>query len=161
LLFIIKADCAKEKAERDSINNPRLTRTFDKWKADNFKLISSLVKSVMYPISRLRLESHVVVIHVKELSNGFRVLSTEAVSIESLTAERAQSARDIILASETDHPEDVCCGAILEVESIDAAYDCFYCCGLGKYTNLASIQDKAANLNGHRVELIKMINKEI
>jgi hypothetical protein len=80
----LKADCAKWKAERDSINNPRLTRTFDKWKADNFKLISSLVKSVMHPISRLRLESHVAVISLKELPSGFQVLSAETALIDSL-----------------------------------------------------------------------------
>jgi hypothetical protein len=161
--LIFKAECAKWKADRDSSKNPSLRRKNDKWSNNNFIHISSLVKSVMHPINRLRLESHVAMIRLKELLSGFRVLSADAVSIESLPESHKQFIREVLLSNQTNDPEEVWCIAMFEVESIDSAscFSMFEGYGLGDYSNLADIHEAAANENGCQVDLIKMLNKEI
>jgi hypothetical protein len=97
---------------------------------------------------------------VKELPTGFRVLSTEAVSLESLPVLQAEEARNHILS--INRPDMVCCVAVFIVESIDAANNCvlYEGYGIGPYHFLAAIQMKAAFESGRRVELIKILNKE-
>jgi hypothetical protein len=118
----------------------------------------------MHPISRPSMESHVAVIRLKEIPNGFRVLSTETALIESLPEDPKRYIRENILSNQTNHPEKVWCVALFEVEAIDNRNNCsFYDIfgGLGKYSNLAAIQDKAATESFRQVELIKMLNKEL
>jgi hypothetical protein len=81
-MLIILSDCGKWKANRDRDGNPRLTQTrkFNKWRGwrgDNFSHISSLVVSLMQPISRLRMETHFAVIRLRELPDRFQVLSAK------------------------------------------------------------------------------------
>jgi hypothetical protein len=141
-------------------DNPRLTRKFNKWEADNFNLTSSLVLAVMHPISRIRLGSHVAVIRLKELPNGFRVLSVEAVSIESLPDKHKYGE---VLNYQTNQPELVYCVALFHVEAIDVSSSCIFPIGyrFGTYLNLAAFQVAASLNNGRQDELIKMLNKEI
>jgi hypothetical protein len=117
----------------------------------------------MHPISRLRLETHGGMIRLKELSGGFRVLSTEAASIESLPIEAMKSIRNYILSVQTNQPEEVCCVVMFEGESIDSASVRTFFCGytFGQYSNMVSIQEKPASENGRQVDLIKTLNKEI
>jgi hypothetical protein len=83
--------------------------------SDNFSLISSLVLSMMHPISRLRLETHVVDIRLKELPNGFRVLSAKSASIESFPEDQKIEIRSLILYNQTNHPELICNVVMFEV----------------------------------------------
>jgi hypothetical protein len=157
-----EADCARWKEDRDHDDNPRLTRKLNNWNTDNFIHISSLIMSVMYPISRIRLENHVGLIRVKELPVGFRVLSAEAALIESLSNDLKQDIRKVLLSNQTNIPERVWCVAMFEVESINATNNCVPFCAysFGTNSNLAAIQDKAVIDNSRQVELIKMLNKE-
>jgi hypothetical protein len=163
-LFIksyIKADCSKWKSDRDHDDNPRFTRRFNKWKADYFPQIFSLVQSLMHPICIIRIETHAVVIGLKELPDGFRVLSAEAASIDSLPIEAMESLCENILNFQTKLPEDVSCNVMFKVEAIDTANDCFFYegCSFGPYSDLAAIQDVAASLNGRQAELIIMLTR--
>jgi hypothetical protein len=73
----------------------------------------------MYPISRLRVESYVALIRLKELPNGFRVFSSEALSIESFPVDQKNQLRDAVLSLQTSQPEVVSCIAMFELEAID------------------------------------------
>jgi hypothetical protein len=116
----------------------------------------------MYPISRLRIETHFVMIRTKELPVGFRVVSAEAISIESLPEEGMKPLRDMLLSLRTEEPEKVSTVGIFHVEAINAmkssAIRIDYV--FGDYSDLASIQLVAATENGHQAELIKILNKE-
>jgi hypothetical protein len=103
------------------------------------------------------LENYIAFIQLKELSGGFRVISAEAVPIDSLQDKHAQDTRDIILSDQNDHPEDVWCLTMFKVDKCFLRVDSY---GLGIYSELASIQDEAATLNGIRVGIIQMLNKE-
>jgi hypothetical protein len=117
----------------------------------------------MHPISKIRLETHVAVIRLKELPSGFRVLSAEAALIESLPEEFKKPSREDILSFQTNRPDDVCCLAVLNVEAIDGSKIRFLFnnYGFGPYSNIAAIQKKAATENDRQADLIKMLNKEI
>jgi hypothetical protein len=158
-----KADCTKWKIDLDSSNDPSLRRKFIKWKAENFTNFSSLVESLMHPISKLRLESHVAVIRLKELPVKFRVISAEPVLIESLRDPHRQTILNFILSNQTDELEYVCCEAVFEVNSIDTAYrTCFFeGYHLGEYSELPDIQERASVENGRRAEIIQMLKKEL
>jgi hypothetical protein len=116
----------------------------------------------MHPISRLRLDTHVALIRLRELPNGFRVLSAEAVSFESLPDKAMKQISDILLYNQTKQPEKVYCVAVFEV-AIDAAHNCCIINGyiFGGYSDLAALQDEAAIENGRRPELINMLNNEL
>jgi hypothetical protein len=161
--LILKVDCARWKAERDNDANPRFTRKFNKWKAENFSNAVSLAHSLMHPISRLRLETHVAFIRLKELHGGFRVLSAEALYIESFPDAEKIIIREIILTNQTDEPENVCCEAVFEVQAIESTNNCriFNGYSFGEHSNLAAIQGRAATENGRQAELIEMLNKEL
>jgi hypothetical protein len=64
--------------------------------SNNFAVITSLIHSVIQPVNRIREESTVVIIHLKELNDGFRVLSAETALIESLPSSRKQFARNLL-----------------------------------------------------------------
>jgi hypothetical protein len=117
----------------------------------------------MYPISLFRLESHAAMIRLNELSVGFRVLSAEAISIESLPEEQRKCIREHILSLQTQQPDKVCCVAIFQVEDFDSAItDSFLKgCLLGDFSELAYIQEEAAIENGRQAELIKKLNREL
>jgi hypothetical protein len=117
----------------------------------------------MYPIDRVRLGTHVVVIRLNELPSGFRVLSAEAVSIESLPKAHMKHICENILSNQTNEPEEIYCGSLFEVESIDAASRTSFLNGysFGMYSNLAAIQNNAATLSRHQAYLIQMLNKEL
>jgi hypothetical protein len=140
-----------------------LTRKFNKWKAENFTHISSLAISVLHPISRIRLETHVALIRLKELPVGFRVLSADAVRIDGLLEVQKNHLLGKVLKNQTNRPENVCFEAMFEVESINAAGSCSLFSGyeFGDYfNNLADIQEEAAYDNDRQADLIKMLNKE-
>jgi hypothetical protein len=153
----------KWKTQRAQDDNPRFTRKFNKWEAKNFTYAGSLAMSLMHPISKLRLESHLAKIRVKELPSGFRVLSADAVLIESLPDVQKIIIRDRILFNQTNQPEKICCEAMYGVEAIDAAKNTTFLDGysFGPYSNLAAVQEEVATLNGRRVELIKTLNKDL
>jgi hypothetical protein len=159
---MLQADCAKWKDQRKHDDNPRLTRKFRKWSNDNFNHISSLTISVLHPISRIRLETQVAAIRLKELPNGFRVLSAEAALIKSLTDSQNQC-RETILSNQTNHSEDVCCLAMYEMEAIDSANNSYRleCYGFGTYSNLSAAKKMATTENGRRAELIQILNNEL
>jgi hypothetical protein len=141
-----------------------IVRKFSKWSSDNFILESHVVQYLMYHISLFRLESHAAVIRLNELSVGFRVLSAEAISIESLPEEQRKCIREhSILSLQTQQPIKVCCVAIFQVEDFDSAItDSFLKgCLLGDLSELAYIQEEAAIENGRQAELIKKLNKEL
>jgi hypothetical protein len=117
----------------------------------------------MHPISKPRMESLIAVIRLKELSNGFRVLSVEAALIESATEDQKKHIRDTILTNQTYLPEMVCCVALFHVEAIDVSRSCTFPIGYGfvTYSNLVAVQEKAATENVRRAELIKILSKEI
>jgi hypothetical protein len=162
--FNSKAECARWKADLDQDNSPRLTRKNKKWRGDNFTHISSLVKSVMHPISRIRSESHVAVIRLKELPVGFRVISADAVSFEDfeiLTAIQKQRFAEIVLTNNSNYPKEVICNVLCVVEAINANrnYHLHNAFGFGDYSDLADINSAASSLN--RLDLIKKLNKEL
>jgi hypothetical protein len=95
-----------------------LTRKFDKWKAENFTHISSLVISVLHPIRRIRLETHIALIRLKELPVGFRVLSAEELRIDCLVQKNHLLGK--VLNNQTNRPENVCCEAMFAIEAIVA-----------------------------------------
>jgi hypothetical protein len=135
---------------------------FEKWHGSNFPQLSSLVQSLMHPISRIRLESHFSLIRLKELPNGFRVLAAESVSIESLPDEFKKPSRENILSLLTRNPEKIVCLSLYAVEDIDGVRNLAIFKGyvLGDYSDLAAIQLDAATENGRQAELIKILNKE-
>jgi hypothetical protein len=69
-----------------------------KWaaKPENVTNVGSLVQSLVHPISRLRFETHVPLIQLKELPSGFRVLCAVSVSIDSLPSDQARRTRKIL-----------------------------------------------------------------
>jgi hypothetical protein len=151
----------KWKADRDQDDNPRLTRKFNKWSGEKFTNTFSLVLSVMHPINKFRLETHVAVIRLKELPSGFRMISAEAERINGLPEVQKNHLRGKVLNNQTNRPENVC-EAMFEVESINASgcTSFFSGYGLGMYSDLAAIQKKAATENGRQAELIQILNKE-
>jgi hypothetical protein len=119
--------------------------------------------SLMHPISILRLESHVALIRLKELPNGFRILAAESVSIESLPDEFKKPSRDHILSLLTRNPEKIVCLSIYFVEEIDGVRNRAIINGyvFGDHSDLADIKDEAAAENGRRDYLILILNKEL
>jgi hypothetical protein len=117
----------------------------------------------MHPINRLRLETHVAMVRVKELPVGFRVLLAETVAVESLPEIRSRGARSNILYFQTNHPKNNCCVALFVVEAIDTANSCLFygVYGLGPISEIVAIQCDASLHNIRQVELIQMLNKEI
>jgi hypothetical protein len=116
----------------------------------------------MYPISRLRLGSHVAVFRLKELPSGFRVISGEAVLIDSLSSEAVRIIRDNILSLEANQPGKICCMAMYNVEEIGYSNTSFFeGYSFGDYSDLASLQDDASFAKVHQVKLIMMLNKEV
>jgi hypothetical protein len=59
-------------------------------------------------------------IRVKELPNGFRVLSADAVSIDVLPDMKKIISRENIISHQAIQPENVCCMSLEVVEAIDA-----------------------------------------
>jgi hypothetical protein len=102
-----------------------------------------------------------VVIRLKEIPIGFRVLSAEAASIDSLPHDASHSIRENVFHFQTDRHEDVICNVMCVVEAIDEGtrVNLHTCYGFGLYSNLASIQEDASSLN--RVDLIHMLNNEV
>jgi hypothetical protein len=121
-----------------------------------------LILSVIHPISKTRFETHVVVIRLKELPSGFRVLSAETVSIESFPDDQKDTIISNIHSFQTNQPENAYCVAIFKVENIDASEIRFLLIpyGVGTYSNLAAVQEEAATENGRQAELIQMLNKK-
>jgi molybdopterin-guanine dinucleotide biosynthesis protein len=141
-------DCADWKTHRDQADNPRFKRKFDKWKTETFANSSFLIQSLMHPISRLRMETHIALIRLNELPSGFRVLSADLMLIEGLPDDSKKIIRKIILHYQTKEPEKVYCTTMFEVEAINADNNCYisevYI--LGEDSNLAVIQDAARHL---------------
>jgi hypothetical protein len=102
---------------------------------------------------------------LKELPNvnGFRVLTTEAKSIDTFTDEEAQPFHGNILSNQIDRPETVFCMSRFVLESIDGANSCYFAeeCEAGSYSDLAYIHMKAFVFNGRQVELTKKLNGEL
>jgi hypothetical protein len=116
--------------------------------------------SVMHPISRIRIETHVAMIRLKELPNGFHVVSAESASIQSLSELERKQFLDMLVSIQTYHPDNICCISFFVVEAIDATNSGYAIrgCSLGEYSDLASIQEEAATENGFRAELIQILN---
>jgi hypothetical protein len=72
--------------------------------------------SLMYPIVRIRLESHALVIRLKENTVGFKVLSAEVAVIDCLPKDQQERIQDCLLQNKTTRPEAVFCFSIYEVE---------------------------------------------
>jgi hypothetical protein len=101
-----KAECAELRA-RISVIDPKLERKFVRWRALNFEHTSNLVLSLMHPISKLRIESHISSIRLKELPAGFRVIGAEAISIESLSKENILYIRKALVSRQKDDPKGI------------------------------------------------------
>jgi hypothetical protein len=120
----------------------------------------------MHPIDRIRLETHVALIRVKEISSGFRVLSAGAVLIDGLPEEHKNNLRGRVLNNQTKKPENVCCEVMVVV---DAVTNCtlLYDYVFGDYSGLASMHDEITSslllesLIGRQAKMIQMLNKEI
>jgi hypothetical protein len=148
--LIFKGGCAKLKVDREQGNNPSLRRKFRNWKDLRFALTSSLTLSLMHPICKIRLETYAVVI-------GFQVISAEVALIE----DPKRYIRENILSNQTNHPERVCFEVMFQLDD-DASRNLYFSSyGVGDYSYLAAIQDKAATESFRQVELIKMLNKEL
>jgi hypothetical protein len=159
----IQVDCARRKANRDKCDSQALVRKHTKWCAENFIVFSGLLMSLMHPISKLRMESYVAVIQLLELPNGFRIVSAEALSIDSLPSDKNQATREGLVYNQTNDPEDVCCLVLYHLSPMDntcptVSVRSFNC---GKYSNLAEIQIAASSMNGSQDGIIKKLNKEI
>jgi hypothetical protein len=81
-----------------------------------------------------------------KLPVGFRVLSAETSSIDILHPADRQTVCEIILNNQTKRPENICCEAMFDVDAIDDAnsFIIFEGYGVGPYSDLAELQEKAA-----------------
>jgi hypothetical protein len=101
-----KVECA-ELRERRSAIDPKLERKFVRWRASKLEHTSNLVMSLMHPISKLRIESHISSIRLKELPTGFRVIAAESINIESLPAENVVSIREALTSRQKVDPKGI------------------------------------------------------
>jgi hypothetical protein len=114
--LISQAECAKLKDNRDI--DPSLDRKFKKWRGKNAVYLLPIASSI---IKRDRLESHVAVLRLKELDQGFRVVLAEEVSIEILSNDQKQSISDVMISARTTLPALMCFVAMYIVEEADAS----------------------------------------
>jgi hypothetical protein len=128
------------------------------------------MKSMKFePITKLdqSTNENVALIRLKELPTGFRVVSAEAVVIESLNKEEIQVTRATIVSNQTNEPEEIYCLMINHLDSIEpsSSQSSVGAVGFGKYSNLAVIQERAQEeasyLHDNKGAVINMINKEI
>jgi hypothetical protein len=133
-----------------------------KWLASIIEDISKLVASVIHPISRQRLESHAVVICLKELAIGFNVLSAELVAIDHLSVGQKQTSRKIVLLNHTNRPDRAVCLKVIKIKPISTV-ECSLVDQLlfGDYSDLTEVLEIGASLSGHQDHLINKLNKEI
>jgi hypothetical protein len=151
------------KAENDEIGKPDLVRKFSKWKTDNHPLIVGLAHALAHPLGRERLISNFVLIYLKELPGGFRIVLAEFASIDSALDDGARLVRDAIQRNKTECPEDVCCVVVFAIEGMNPpGYTEVRSYGLGKWGDLATTHAMSASvLSKYSVgDIIKMLNKE-
>jgi hypothetical protein len=161
-----KTLCAEVKSARDQEDNPRFMRKFNKWIGINVNDSCSLAVYAMHPISKSRMYSHVAVIRLKELpKSGFRVLSADAVSIESLASDAMALCRGFAHSDQVNNPLVVVCFALYVIEAIDCVNSCTIhnSYTFGDYSNLHYIQKKVATEieDGRKAELIKKLNEDL
>jgi hypothetical protein len=71
----------------------------------------------MFPVTRDRVNNHVVMIHMMELPRGFGVASYEALPITSLPSEEIkQGMRDKLMSLQVSEPESIFCVVVIRVE---------------------------------------------
>jgi hypothetical protein len=114
--------------------------------------------SLMHPVTIQRLESQVVVIEMKETSDGFHVISAESALIDSLLQEEAAAFQDMILLNQTNEADKVFCLALYRVISSDS--NCSFMEGYGLGSEISVIQERVGLIKGHDLELIKELNKK-
>jgi hypothetical protein len=114
--------------------------------------------SVMHPISKLRLETRVAVIRLKELPGGFGVLSMEAVLIDSFPDDQKQIFRDRILSNQANYSDKTHFTVMFEMDVARSFISGYI---LGDYSNLAEIHTIASNANDMQADLINMSNNEL
>lgn len=136
--------------------NPVISKKFDKWRQKNHKLSSSLVMSLMHPICKQRIESHVARINMKETSRGLRVISVDTVYIDTLPDEDTDGVRKTLSSIKEKEPDQVVCVVMFDIEGIENFYP--YC--FGKYSNIADIWETGRYANTHQDEWIKRLNGE-
>jgi hypothetical protein len=153
-------DCKKWKADLLLASRTDLNTTLKmkNWMADNFDCCVDLTESLLYPVSKRRLEDYAALIRIKQIPTGFRVSSAEAVLIEdSLPDEDIESVRDMLLRAQTRDPKSVLGVTRLEMDGNTLNYTTMI--NFGDCSGLAAIQYRASRYD--RVTLIKLLNKEV
>jgi hypothetical protein len=150
------------KSSRLLDNDPKMARKCYKWRGDNFGPLTDLVLSAMHPFSRLCLESCVVIIRLKELLSGFKVISADVSLIESFTAREIGKIRENFVSIQTNEPGKACVVAVFYISAFDFGrdYQLFEAYSYGDYSNISQVQEKASSLNSRQTDLIKALNKD-
>jgi hypothetical protein len=140
-----------------------LQRKFDRWRDAKLHEVSSIVSSLMHPISKQRLESFVPLFMLNETPLGFLVVSAESVSIASLSSNLMRQIREKLVSLRNNgDPEDIVCVDVFSIETSDGNWTGQLSLnGLGRLCNFAQIQENAWNASSQHKELIEKINIDI
>jgi hypothetical protein len=87
---------------------PAFNRKLAKWREASYAPLFDIFKSVIYPISKPRLETHVAMISLKELPGGFKIFNVEAVPHSRLSKKDVGMIKDILFAPTRDQDEALC-----------------------------------------------------
>jgi hypothetical protein len=105
---------------------------------------------MMHHISKLRLESHIALIRLKERPDGFRIVSTHVALIDNLEAREIEQISVNIASVRANQPDTVFCLAKYFVDESPLTY--FNVFSLGLFSEFSDVQARAADYNDRQVD---------
>jgi hypothetical protein len=130
---------------------------YSDWMDKNRLHFPSLILSVMHPISKSRLESHVAFFQLKELASGFRLVLAKAVAIEALRPDHRQNVRETLARDLlSKDPEQVIVVSVFCLEVFDGDVVFVNPASFGNQSRFSEMQFFASTL-----DKIKKVNKEM
>jgi hypothetical protein len=75
----------------------------NRWSEDNADLLYKLILSILDRIDRSRFKNYIIFVGMVELDKGFRIVSAEEVSVESLPTDMIQNFREAQAAQSDDN----------------------------------------------------------
>jgi hypothetical protein len=130
----------------------------EKWADLYHECVASIVVSAMAPITKMRVDSNVVVVMLKETPSGFQVKGAESLPILSRPIGEADTIRERGVTIPRD-PKTITCFATFHISRISAEYTFI----LNSYTFPSSmivpIQESALREKYRQAEWITKINR--
>jgi hypothetical protein len=137
--------------------DPSLSRKYELWRETNYEINGHLIISIMHPITKQSLETHIAVIELKETPKGFRVLATDVMPIDSLDSKK----REMVLHSlRTALPGKLICVAMFVLQAIAGEIVVRLApVVVGEEKDINMIQEDAFQCNNRHNLLLEIVNQ--